>query len=37
MQEQGKFGSQNKFPRVLSEEKYEEWVSFLKKKGYKIH
>jgi hypothetical protein len=37
MQEQGKFGSQNKFPRVLSEEKYEEWVSFLKKKGYTIH
>jgi hypothetical protein len=29
MQEQGKFGSQNKFPRVLSNSKYEEWISFL--------
>ena len=30
MQEQGKFGSQNKFPRVLSSSKYEEWIEFLK-------
>jgi hypothetical protein len=29
MQEQGKFGSQNKFPRVLSNSKYDEWVNFL--------
>jgi len=32
MQEQGKFGSQNKFPRVLTNEKYKEWVDFLEKK-----
>lgn len=31
MQEQGKFGSQNKFPRVLSNDKYSEWVQYLKK------
>lgn len=36
MQEQGKFGSQNKFPRVLSDEKYQEWIAFLNKKGYII-
>ena len=30
MQEQGKFGSQNKFPRVLSTSKYAEWLEFLK-------
>lgn len=30
MQEQGKFGSQNKFPRVLTNEKYQEWIDFLK-------
>ncbi len=29
MQEQGKFGSQNKFPRVLTDEKYREWVGYL--------
>lgn len=29
MQEQGKFGSQNKFPRVLSNSKYDEWLQFL--------
>jgi len=29
MQEQGKFGSQNKFPRVLSNSKYQEWLDFL--------
>lgn len=29
MQEQGKFGSQNKFPRVLSDNKYAEWLKFL--------
>jgi hypothetical protein len=29
MQEQGKFGSQNKFPRVLTNEKYNEWVNYL--------
>lgn len=31
MQEQGKFGSQNKFPRVLTNSKYEEWLKFLQK------
>ena len=30
MQEQGKFGSQNKFPRVLTNAKYGEWVGYLK-------
>lgn len=29
MQEQGKFGSQNKFPRVLTNAKYDEWLTFL--------
>ncbi|MBL7836535.1 MAG: GH3 auxin-responsive promoter family protein [Bacteroidetes bacterium] len=29
MQEQGKFGSQNKFPRVLTNAKYNEWLSYL--------
>lgn len=29
MQEQGKFGSQNKFPRVLTNSKYNEWLEFL--------
>lgn len=29
MQEQGKFGSQNKFPRVLTNAKYAEWAQFL--------
>lgn len=29
MQEQGKFGSQNKFPRVLTNAKYQEWLNFL--------
>ncbi|MFM6982753.1 MAG: GH3 auxin-responsive promoter family protein [Chitinophagaceae bacterium] len=29
MQEQGKFGSQNKFPRVLTNSKYEEWLKYL--------
>jgi hypothetical protein len=29
MQEQGKFGSQNKFPRVLTDAKYKEWVDYL--------
>jgi hypothetical protein len=29
MQEQGKFGSQNKFPRVLTDEKYNEWIAYL--------
>lgn len=29
MQEQGKFGSQNKFPRVLSDNKYKEWLGYL--------
>ncbi len=29
MQEQGKFGSQNKFPRVLTDEKYKEWLGYL--------
>jgi hypothetical protein len=29
MQEQGKFGSQNKFPRVLTNEKYLEWIEYL--------
>ncbi len=33
MQEQGKFGSQNKFPRVLSNIKYMEWLEFLEHKG----
>ncbi|MES2618152.1 MAG: GH3 auxin-responsive promoter family protein [Bacteroidota bacterium] len=31
MQVQGKFGSQSKFPRVLSNVKYSEWVEFLNK------
>ncbi len=31
MQVQGKFGSQSKFPRVLSNVKYSEWVDFLNK------
>lgn len=31
MQEQGKFGSQNKFPRVLTNSKYNEWLSYLGK------
>jgi len=30
MQDQGKFGSQNKFPRVLSNQKFEEWEQFIK-------
>lgn len=29
MQEQGKFGSQNKFPRVLTNTKYQEWLNYL--------
>jgi len=29
MQEQGKFGSQNKFPRVLPDPKYKEWLEYL--------
>ncbi|MBC7425849.1 MAG: GH3 auxin-responsive promoter family protein [Bacteroidia bacterium] len=29
MEVQGRYGSQNKFPRVLSDEKYAEWTSFL--------
>ncbi|MCO6495269.1 MAG: GH3 auxin-responsive promoter family protein [Bacteroidetes bacterium] len=29
MDSQGKTGSQNKFPRVLTDEKYKSWVSFL--------
>lgn len=33
MQEQGKFGSQNKFPRVLSNIKYKEWLDFLEHKA----
>jgi hypothetical protein len=32
MQEQGKYGSQSKFPRVLSNDKYQEWIEFLKNK-----
>ena len=31
MQEQGKFGSQNKFPRVLTTAKYQEWLQYVKK------
>jgi hypothetical protein len=31
MQEQGKFGSQNKFPRVLTDQKYSEWLEYLDK------
>lgn len=31
MQEQGKFGSQNKFPRVLTTAKYQEWLDYLQK------
>lgn len=31
MQEQGKFGSQNKFPRVLTNAKYNEWLKYLGK------
>jgi hypothetical protein len=31
MQEQGKFGSQNKFPRVLTNAKYNEWLEYLEK------
>jgi hypothetical protein len=31
MQEQGKFGSQNKFPRVLTNAKYKEWLEYLEK------
>lgn len=34
MQDQGKFGSQNKFPRVLNNAKYQEWLDFLKLKGF---
>lgn len=35
MQEQGKFGSQNKFPRVLTDQKYQEWLDFLKERARK--
>lgn len=31
MQEQGKFGSQSKFPRVLTDSKYKEWEAFATK------
>ena len=34
MQEQGKFGSQNKFPRVLSNNKYLEWIDFIEKNKF---
>jgi len=31
MLEQGKYGSQSKFPRVLTDAKYKEWVEFVNK------
>ena len=31
MLEQGKYGSQSKFPRVLTDAKYKEWVDFVNK------
>ncbi len=30
MMEQGKYGSQSKFPRVLTDAKYSEWVAYVK-------
>ncbi len=33
MQEQGKYGSQSKFPRVLTDAKYKEWVEYVNREG----
>lgn len=33
MARNGKLGSQNKFPRVLSNDRYADWVAYLKEKG----
>jgi len=34
MEKYAKVGAQSKFPRVLSDERYAQWIDFLREKGY---